>query len=72
MNSWCKVSVAYSLCDHDVRFRSPISNGIHIQNKSKASDKGGPERPPLTRALLSAMPSPRRVGMRHPWRLLPS
>ncbi|PNK99756.1 hypothetical protein CEQ28_020275 [Hafnia alvei] len=55
----------------DVRFRPPISTGIHIQTKSKASDKGGPERPPLTRALLSAMPSPRRVGMRHPWRLLP-
>ncbi|QBJ32195.1 hypothetical protein EYZ02_04360 [Hafnia alvei] len=59
MRSLCKVSTAYQ-------------QGIHIQTKSKASDKGGPERPPLTRALLSAMPSPRRVGMRHPWRLLPS
>ncbi|AWV47000.1 hypothetical protein CD201_18905 [Hafnia alvei] len=68
MSSWCKISSAYSLCDHDVRFRPPISNGIHIQTKSKASDEGRQRAPLQSSRFLSVTPSPLRFGIAHPGR----
>ncbi|TBL41734.1 hypothetical protein EYZ01_01330 [Hafnia alvei] len=58
----------YGVCACGVRFRPPISTGIHIQLQSKAFESGAPARAPNTRALLSETPSPLRFGIAHPGR----